>query len=502
MSRRALLSALALSTCAASEATDLDGPPHPAAVTPRPYTEIITPEALGTTVGWLASPALRGRLPGTDGYDRAARWAAARFGALGLRPVDPAGDFLQRFPLELNEISRCHLEIPGWDGPPLVQGVDYACRGFTGSGRFAAPVAFVGYGLSLPEQGWDEHAGLDLSGRALLCFKQPPTWKLDDVGWGEAAMPRPRAAWAQAHGARAVLTVSRPDNAWSPQPIGSVMHGPGEQQPDLPQLEVSPALATFLTRETGLDLPALQAAIDTPRAPASRLLAATVSVDVRAYYEPEAPAANVVALLPGADPVLREEIVIVGAHLDHVGAQGEVVYPGANDNASGSAVVLALAEAFAASPEPPARSVLFILFAAEESGLLGSAWFVAHPLVDLEQVVAVLNLDCVGHGPGQLELGGGGASPDLWALARGLDDDAMTVEETWPGGGADLQAFFDAGLPTLYFVTEGSYTHLHKPSDTLETLDLELLARVGRLCFRTLAAVARGEYRREPHAEE
>ena len=477
-----------------------DGPPHPTSLNPQPYTEIITPEALGVTVEFLASPALGGRLPGTDGYDRAARWAAARLGALGLRPVDPAGDYLQRLPLESNEVTRCHLEIPGWDGPPLVQGVDYSCRGFTGTGRLTAPVAFVGYGLSVPEKGWDEYAGLDLSGRALLCFKQAPGWTLDEAGWGEWAMPRPRAGWAVAHGARVVLTVSRPDNGWSPQPIGSVMHGPGAHQPDLPQLEISPAVAAFLTRETGFDLAGLQAGIDGARTPASRLLESTVGVDVRAFYEPAAPSANVVALLPGADPALRDELVVVGAHLDHVGTQGEVVYPGANDNASGSAVILALAEAFARSPEPPARSVLFVLYSAEESGLLGSAWFVTHSPVDLEQVVAVFNLDCVGHGPGHLKLGGGGASPGLWALARRLDEDGMTVEETWPGGGADLQAFFDAGLPTLYFATEGSYTHLHKPTDTPNTLDLALLARVGRLCFRTLAAVARGEYQREAHA--
>ena len=358
-------------------------------------------------------------------------------------------------------------------------------------------MVFVGYGLSEPERGYDDYSGIDVRGTLVLAFKQAPAWKLDDQGWGEDHRPRPKARAAVSHGALGVFTVSRPDVEWNPRPIGSVMHGPGRQAQGVPQMELDAPVGEWLVRGTGLDLAGLQARIDQAQAPASLALDVLAEMNVEAWYEEQAPSANVVALLRGADPELRDEYVIIGAHLDHVGTQGDVLYPGANDNASGSASVLAIAEAMARSPERPARSVIFALWAAEESGLLGSTHFVENPLVPLDGVVAVLNMDCVGHGSGTLSLGGRGASPRLWELARGLDREGITVEESGYGGGADAQPFFDAGLPTLYFATVDSYTHLHKPEDTVGTLDPALHAAVARLAGRTVSAIAQGDYQRE-----
>ncbi len=476
-------------------------PGHSGDLTPAALEQVVTEATLMETVRWLASPELEGRLAGSHGYRQAAGWAAERFRSLGLEPAGAQGDFLQRFRLELNEIERCDLTLSGWEGEPLVQGRDWSCRGFSGSGRVKAPVVFVGYGLSEPERGYDDYQGLDVQGKLVLAFKRAPAWSpVDDEGWGEAWMPRPKAATAVAHGALGVLTVVQPSIEWSPRPIGSVMHGPGVQARGVPQVELDRPLGEWLVHSTGTDLAGLQARIDEAKAPASAVLGREVEVEVRAWYEEQAPSANVVALLRGADPELRDEYVVIGAHLDHVGLQGEVVYPGANDNASGSASVLAIAEAMARSVEPPARSVIFALWAAEESGLLGATHFVENPLVPVDKVVAALNLDCVGHGSGTLKLGGKGASPSLWELARSLDSEGITVEESWYGGGADLQPFFDAGVPTLYFATEDSYTHLHKPGDTPETLDPALLTAVARLAGRTTSVLAQGAYQREERA--
>ena len=473
-------------------------PSHPTQLGPAPPEQVITPAALLETVSFLASPELEGRLAGSEGYRRAASWAADRFRALGLEPLGD-GDYLQRLRLELNEVERCLLELPDWQGEPLVQGVDWSCRGFTGSGRIEAPVVFAGYGLSEPERGYDDYAELDVRGRVVLVFEQPPAWTLDDQGWGEAHKPRPKAITAVEHGALAMLTVSRPDVSWNPQPIGSVMHGPGEQPRGVPQLEVAPRVAAWLLEGLDTDLAGLQARIDGSKSPASQPLERLVTVDVQAWYEPQAPSANVVGILRGADPALRDEYVVVGAHLDHVGQQGPVLYPGANDNGSGSAAVLAVAHAMVRSPQPPARSVIFVLYAAEESGLLGATHMASNSPVPLESIVAVVNMDCIGHGSGTLKLGGGEASPRLWELARSLDSEHITVDETWYGGGADAQPWFDAGLPTLYFATEDSYTHLHKPGDTPDTLDPELHAAVARLAHRATLAIARGDYQREEH---
>ena len=491
MSPSPLLLACALIGCAHYAPAE---EPAPSTLAPEPR-DPLSPAALMETVGHLASPELAGRQAGSPEYEQAAGWAAARFAAWGLQAAGDEGDYLQRFELDSNRIRTCQLGLPGWSGEPLRLGQDYACRGFSGSGQLEAPVSFVGYGLSLPERGYDDYAGLDMTGRVALAFKEAPAWQLKDGGWGEAHMPRPKAQAAADHGALGLLLVSRPDLDWNRKPIGSVMHGPGAHLPGLPALQLDPPLAEHLLAGGDQDLAALQARIDQARAPASQPLQAPVRVQVEATYQESAQASNVLALLPGTD--LASELVIVGAHLDHVGQQADVVYPGANDNASGSAVVLALAEALAAQEQRQRRSVLFALFAAEENGLLGSQHLASHLPVASDQVVAMVNLDCVGHGSGKLKRGGGKASPLLWNLARGLDAAELSVEQTWYGGGADAQAFFDAGIPTLYFATEDSYTHLHKPGDLPDTLDSELLAGVARLAYATVAKLAAGGYERE-----
>jgi Zn-dependent M28 family amino/carboxypeptidase len=200
-----------------------------------------------------------------------------------------------------------------------------------------------------------------------------------------------------------------------------------------------------------------------------------------------------------SDETLRDEFVVIGGHLDHVGRQSEKVYfPGAQDNASGAAAVMHIAEAFVRGGVKPRRSVVFVLFAAEEQGLNGARHFVEHSPLPLERCVAMLNLDCVARGDG-IQLGGGKASPELWNLAREIDaaHAARTVEDTWYGGGADATPFFEAGVPTLYFANSGAYADIHSTSDAAETLDPQLHVDTARLAFLTAAEIAAGGYERE-----
>jgi ketosteroid isomerase-like protein len=454
------------------------------------------------TVAFLSERRFAGRLPGSRGYRQAARAMAERFAAVGLQPGGEDGYF-QHLPMEYNEVlPGCRLALADGEGGAreYVLDRDYIFRGFTGSGDVAASVVFCGYGLSLPDRGYDDYAGVDVRGKVVLVFKQGPPWQLpDDQGWQGLANPRPKARTALDHGAVAVLMVSRPNDR-KPQPlIGSVMHGQGEQQPDIPQLQISAAVAADLLAGSGLDLGALQTRIDAARAPASVALDSAVEIKVDTVYDPSRDTVNVVAVLPGGDPLLEDEYLIIGAHLDHVGTQAETAFfPGANDNASGSAAVVALAEAFAGQEDPPRRSLVFVLFAGEEQGLYGSRHFADNPAVPLDRAVAMFNLDCVAHGD-SIQLGNGKSAPGLWSLARALDaaGDRLTVAGTWGGGGADAAPFHGKGLPTLYFVTRYSYTHLHRTSDTVDTLNGPLLESLTRLAYRTASAVAGGRYQRE-----
>jgi aminopeptidase YwaD len=450
------------------------------------------------TVRTLASPEFGGRLAGTAGYDRAAAFAADRFRALGLRPAGDDG-FFQRLTLETNEIDACGLALPG--GAGLTLGRDYLCRGFTGSGTFTAPVVFAGYGLSFPEQGYDDYAAIDVRGKVVLVFKDPPAWTLDAAGWGAAPLPRPKARVAESHGAVGLLMVS-PPSAKARAPIGSVLHGEGTQPLSLPQLHVAPAVAERLLAGSGTSLEDLQRDIDGQHRPRSLALAGEVAIDVRARYRADGPTENVVAILEGLDPALRDEYVVIGAHLDHVGTQiapgGErVLFPGANDDASGTAAVLGIAQEFGAARRRPKRSIVFVLFASEEQGTLGSRYFVEHAPVPLDRIVAMLNLDCIGHGSGQINLGSGKSFPALHALVLRQARNGEVGGDTWFGGGPAAEPFFARGVPTAYFHTADSYTHLHLPSDSPDTLRPDLLARTARLAYRAAREIARGRYRRE-----
>lgn len=276
-------------------------------------------------------------------------------------------------------------------------------------------------------------------------------------------------------------------------PIGSVLHGPGEQPRDFPQLEISEAVADRLLGAPGAAR-RLREEIDAAKAPRSRVLDARAELSVQARYEAAHPTCNMVGLLRGADPALAAQPLLIGAHLDHVGRQGpDLYFPGANDNASGSAAVLRLAEAFARAERRPARPVVFVLFAGEESGLEGAKHHAAHPLLPLSGTVAMFNLDCVAFGD-SVQVGSGKTSPGLWARARELDaeGDAITVARTWGGGGADATPFHQAGVPTLYWATTNSYRHLHDAADTPQTLNGPLYEKLVRLCHRLAWDVADG----------
>jgi len=359
-----------------------------------------------------------------------------------------------------------------------------------------APVAFCGYGISQPEDGYDDYQGMDVKGKVVMMFKQMPTWKLNKKDW--SASLRARSNMAAKHGAVATLFVSKPNDANPQKPIGSVMDGEGEQNINHPTLQIDINVADDFLDGNDVTLKDLQGKIDTTKKPNSLNCSSMALVEVSAKYEKEKTTMNVAALLPGSDPVLKNEYVIITAHLDHVGSQGEVIYPGANDNASGSAGVLQIARAFVKGKINPKRSVLFIVFAGEELGLNGSKYCAAHPLVPLDKTIALLNMDCIGFGD-SIQVGNGKSSPLLWNIANANDslNTKQLVKRTWNGGGADATPFHEKGVPCLYFVTTNSYKHLHLPTDKVETLNMPLYEKVVKLAYLTAYEVAQGSYKRE-----
>ena len=451
---------------------------------------LISREALMHTVEILTSAEMEGRLPGHAGFTRAASYMTEQFQNLGLIPAGDDG-YYQHMKVEYNAIPEpCGFELHLRSQIFMPRhGVDYTFRGFTGSGDLFAPVVFAGFGISMPEYGYDDFAGLDLKGKIVMVFKNNPDWKLPDTSW-PGALPREKANVAREHGAGAIIFVSAPfERIGIPEIIGSVLHGPGEQPADFPQLMISRELADKILAESGNDLETLYNELKGKQQPISFETGSKAHISVRTEYNPEASAFNIIGMIEGNDAERKNEFIVIGAHLDHVGSQCGTIYPGANDNASGSAAVLEIARAFSLSEIKPSRSLIFVLFTSEEQGLLGAGHFVENFPEPHKNIIAMLNFDCIAHGD-SIQIGNGKSSPELWELARKSDNEKLVVDRTWGGGGADLTPFFNAGIPGLYMVSTNSYTYLHTPEDKPETLNPGLFEAIVRLGFRIIKELA------------
>ena len=458
----------------------------------------INKEELIKNVKVLSSKEFDGRLPGSEGFNKAAQFTADKFYELGLIP---AGDekYFQYFNIEYNRIDSPAVfkAIVGADTINYEIGKDFVCRGFTGSNSLSLPIVFCGYGISRPDLNYDDFEGIDVKNKIVMVFKQNPKWKIDDKDWGEN-FPRKKSFTAKMNGAKGILFISLPNDD-KPQPlIGSVLHGEGEQPVDFPQLHISLDAANKLLNGTGYTISDCQTMIDSLKKPFSLNPASKAIVEVHAHYIKNAATMNVVGMIEGSDPELKNKFVIVGAHLDHVGSQAGLLFPGANDNASGAAGVLEIAKAFIRNKIKPAISVIFVLFAGEEQGLNGSKHFVESWKNDYDNIIAMLNLDCVGYGD-SIQVGNGKSAPVLWQIAKQIDETGIhsMVDATWNGGGADATPFHEQGIPCLYFVTTNSYDNLHLPSDKVETLNPALYEKIIRLAYLTTCDIANGNYKRE-----
>ena len=407
---------------------------------------IVVPGAaeLAADVAALAAPEMEGRGSGTIGGERATRYIADRLAALGFRPGGDGGGYEQRFAvgsapkaaagaaLERLSPAALRFEIGG----------EWQPHGGSPAGAVEGEVVAVGHGVSVPG-GHDDYAGVDARGKIVLALDGAPA----GLG-GQRASRLEKLIAARKSGARALLIVS--DTL-------AAVDATATRFP-LPSATIRPAVAAALRAGARVRL----------------------SVDIERN---ERRAANLIGILPGTDPALAEEAIVIGAHYDHLGRVGGVVHPGADDNASGSAVVLGLARAFAGAGGLP-RTLVVALFSGEELGLLGSRHYVGHPAVPLERTVAMVNFDMVGRmRDGKVSVGGVASGDRLRALVSDAAQQGIRLDLTLrdnPYGPSDHTSFYAAGVPVLFFHT-GEHADYHKPTDTADRIDPDGMARVATL---------------------
>lgn len=472
----------------------------------------LAPEALWEDVRILAAPEMAGRAAGTPGADRAAAHIAKAFRRAGLRPGGDGGGYLQGFEvttgIRLGPDNALTLFRGGAPPRPFVPAVDFSPFSFSEAGRIEGEVVFAGYGITAPELDYDDYAGLDVRGKVVLLLTHEPRER-DEAGpfrRPEAyryTQDRYKVINARERGAAAVILVTDPlAHAGEPETLVGI-RGVHSLPGGIVAVHALRAVAEAALGEAGLDLAGLQGAIDGDLRPRSLPLPG-VRVEIRTDLVRErGSTANVVGILPGTDPVLRNEALLIGAHYDHLGLGGEgslapaqvgTVHPGADDNASGTAGVLALARAFAAAGGAR-RTLIFVAFSGEETGLLGSAHYVRHPPFPLERTMAMVNFDMIGRlRAGTVYVSGTGTGEGLEEVLRGANREVgLTLALRGDGyDPSDHTAFVTRGRPVLFFFT-GPHADYHRPTDTADKVSADGMRRVLLLARGVVGALASGD---------
>ena len=455
----------------------------------------------------LASDAYEGRATGSSGDEKAARLAAKAFAHAGLKPVGTSrqGDasapldgsgYFQPYSFTAGVARGDHNSLAAqFSGRRVtyVVGTEFEPAGISGSGKASAEIVFAGYGIVSKEPARDDYAGLDLRGKIVLLLAGHPG--SDPRGpFAEFAGFHHKALLARDRGAAAVL-ITAPSETDLPGLKGDR----GFSDEGLPVFLLRRRVAEEWLATGGWTIGALEARL----ARETESFPTGVKVDLSAdVVKVRRVSANVAGLLPGSDPVLRDEFIVVGAHLDHLGRGGvsslsesrrPEIHPGADDNASGAAGVMALADELSASAARPRRSILFICFSGEELGLFGSARYVKNPIVAIGKTVSMFNLDMVGRmRDDRVIVIGSGTSPAWPKLLEAADrEPRLSVVRTELGFGAsDHQSFYAARVPVLFFFT-GHHSDYHRPSDTADRINIPGEARIlgfVAACLRELDA--------------
>ena len=464
-------SALVLAACAPKTA-DL-----------KPAIDSITAADLNSHIKTLASDEFEGRSPGTHGEDLTVAYLTHQFKKMDLKPGNPDGTYVQKVPL-VGYTSDTKLEITAKGKKlALVPRTEYV----TSSRRYVpevkvptSDVVFVGYGIVAPEYGWDDYKGVDVKGKTILMLiNDPPIPDPNDPSKLDEKMFKGKAMtyygrWtykyeiASEKGAAAALIVHETGPAGYPFEVVGSRHGREDfdiQKADknMSRVPVEGWItydkAAELCKMAGQDLAALKkSAISKDFRPVP--LEAKASFDIKNTLR-EVDSRNVVAKLEGSDPQLKNQYVIYSAHWDHLGKdpslKGDQVFNGANDNASGTAGLLELAQAFAKISPAPKRSILFLSVTAEERGLLGAKYYAENPLYPLKDTLADINMD---------ELNQWGRSKDVRVIGLGLSTLDDVTEEVAKSQGrtvsgdaepekgryyrSDHFEFAKQGVPALY----------------------------------------------------
>jgi len=477
------LAVLALATVSSAQTADKGLKAGLAAISPAEAYDIVKT---------LAGPDFRGRLTGDKGYTAAAEWAGKKLSAWGLKPGGAKGSYLQPYPSPFTIVDKAEMTIllpespadpsrpPVYKEMRLVPEKDFLPLLYSDSGDRTAAAVFAGWGISAPDLGYDDYAGLEVKGKFVLCFRGTPDDR--DPRYQSYDEHRTRMKTASDKGALGIVYVY---DEIASNPNGDFLKG-------FTPAEIGPSAMDAILKETGSTAADLKKALTTWKRPVSFPLRAKIHLAVASRHFPEATGYNVVGVIEGSDPKLRRECVVIGGHFDHTGAHMGLLFPGADDNASGSASCMVAGKALAALARKPKRSIVIALFGGEELGLQGSAWFADHVPAPFDKVAGMLNFDMTGEGDGFW----GAASAEPAEFRQALEEAGRSVKalgelytiRSVGVRGSDYAPFFLKGIPAASLGSNGPHLAYHQTGDTIYRINPDIMADAARLAF--LAAFA------------
>lgn len=482
-------------------------------------------------VTFLASDECEGRGIATKGINLASGYIADSFRRAGLSPAGPAGSYFQSFTIatgaaRMDGPVAVRLRGPGDEAINLRLDEEFRPLGISGAGKVSGPIVFAGYGISAPEAAYDDYQGLDVTGKVVLILRRDPNAHAPSPHAANGMSPHHAALVtklvnADLHKAAAVLFVNDASQAKEGDPLLEFAATAQAAAPAaVPAVHLRRAMVDRLLRSAaGLGLTQAQERIDRDRKPCSMVLRGWFAdLDV-SVHRTTATAKNIVGVCNGSGPLAGESIVI-GAHYDHLGYGGRgslardrspAIHHGADDNASGTSVLLELARRFGQQRDRQGRRLVFVAFSGEESGLLGSEYYCKHPLFPLETTAAMVNMDMVGRlrpdrtsGKEKLVVYGTSTSPSFGQLVDSVNGRFGLQVQKVPGATlaserstSDHASFYAKQVPVLFLFT-GNHADYHRPSDTADKINVPGMHRVAdfaqEIVGRLAATPARPTY--------
>jgi len=460
----------------------------------------ITVKDLQSDVYYLASDSLKGRKPGTSGANLAAEYIRRQFEACNLKPAAENG--FQYFDIvsDITLGEKNTLSFIDFDG---TINKDFMPLAYSSSGTLSATVVFAGYGFDIDQDSlkWNDYDGVEAKGKWVMILRADPEIDSMDSKFIPYSDLRGKILTAKDHGAAGVLVVT-PVGYDKDDKLIQLSNDNNDVTSGIPVINIKRKIANTIIQPSGYKIDSLEKILNKTRAPKSFQVPIKVDATTSIVVKREK-TANVIGILEGSDPLLRNEYIVIGAHYDHLGLGGTgsgsrfpdtvAIHNGADDNASGTAMVIELAGKLSAVKKDLRRSILFVSFSAEEMGLIGSKYFIDHCPVDKKQIKAMLNFDMVGRfdrDKNSISVSGTGTAVELDSIVKKHEKGLpFSVTHSSDGyGPSDHAAFYSANIPVLYFST-GAHTDYHTPQDDADKLDYEKEKEIGDFAYNIILDV-------------